>query len=81
MIRIQNTTKTGRISGLFFFLLTSLLAPEISAQQTGEDELGAWYMYFGMNRISDAWSIHSEAQFRFYETTRTFNQLLLRPDL
>ncbi|MEM7487444.1 MAG: DUF2490 domain-containing protein [Bacteroidota bacterium] len=49
--------------------------------QTGEEELGAWYMYFGMNRISEKLSIHSEAQFRYYETTSNFNQLLLRTGL
>ncbi|WP_405207537.1 DUF2490 domain-containing protein [Aquimarina sp. LLG6339-5] len=53
----------------------------ISAQETGEDKLGAWYMYFGTNRITDKLSIHSEAQFRFYEVTNTFNQLLLRTGL
>ncbi len=50
----------------------------LTAQVNGEDQLGAWYMYFGLNRISDDWSIHSEAQFRFWETTSNFNQLLLR---
>ncbi len=64
-----------------FFVLTLLLSTLISAQNTGEDELGAWYMYFGMNRISERFSIHTEAQFRFYETTDSFNQLLLRTGL
>lgn len=48
------------------------------AQETGEDKLGAWYMYFGTNKVSERFSIHSEAQFRYYETTSNFNQLLLR---
>ncbi len=78
MIKNQYMLKTGRISGLFFFLLLGLTTFHSNAQETGEDELGAWYMYFGMNRISDDWSIHSEAQFRFYETSSNFNQLLLR---
>ena len=52
-----------------------------NAQETGEDEWGAWYMYFGTNRITDKLSIHSEAQFRFYEVAGTFNQLLLRTGL
>lgn len=47
-------------------------------QNTSEDEWGAWYMYFGTNQITDQLSIHSEAQFRFYEITDSFNQLLLR---
>lgn len=64
-------------------LVIALLAciTQINAQNTGEDELGAWYMYFGTNRITDKLSIHSEAQFRFYEVANTFNQLLLRTGL
>ena len=58
---------------LFLFAHTQL-----GAQQTGEDELGAWYMYFGMNRLAERWSLHTEAQWRFYEVDRNFNQLLLR---
>ncbi|GAA4276200.1 DUF2490 domain-containing protein [Aquimarina mytili] len=58
-----------------------LVTVSINAQETGEDQLGAWYMYFGTNQITDKLSIHSEAQFRFYETTSTFNQLLLRTGL
>lgn len=57
------------------------IARNINAQNTGENELGAWYMYFGTNQITDKLSIHTEAQFRYYETTNTFNQLLLRTGL
>ncbi|SDF48798.1 DUF2490 domain-containing protein [Cellulophaga baltica] len=53
----------------------------INAQETGEDNWGAWYMYFGTNKVSDKLSIHTEAQFRYYETTSNFNQLLLRTGL
>jgi hypothetical protein len=63
------------------FAFCLFLGVSINAQQTGEDKLGAWYMYFGTNKISEKWSIHSEAQFRFYETTSNFNQLLLRTGL
>lgn len=48
------------------------------SQDNGEGRLGAWYMYFGMNKISERWSIHTEAQFRFWESFGNFNQLLLR---
>jgi len=51
------------------------------AQENGENEFGAWYMYFGTNKVSNSLSIHSEAQFRFYEVTGNFNQLLLRTGL
>nr|WP_298925190.1 DUF2490 domain-containing protein [uncultured Allomuricauda sp.] len=64
------------------FLLFTLFSVFLSnAQQAGEDELGAWYMYFGTNKIAERFSIHTEAQFRFYETTSNFNQLLLRTGL
>ena len=53
----------------------------INAQETGEDQLGAWYMYFGTNKIADKLSVHSEAQFRYYEASSNFNQLLLRTGL
>jgi len=61
------------------FILFGLLT--VNAQQPGEDELGAWYMYFGANKVSERFSIHTEAQFRFYETTSNFNQTLLRTGL
>ncbi|MGB5821917.1 MAG: DUF2490 domain-containing protein [Saonia sp.] len=53
----------------------------LSAQENGEDKFGAWYMYFGINKVSEKLSIHSEAQFRYYETANNFNQLLLRTGL
>ncbi|MEM7186559.1 MAG: DUF2490 domain-containing protein [Bacteroidota bacterium] len=64
-------------------LLLSILCTTSSllAQETGEDDLGFWGMYFGTNRVSDRMSIHTEAQFRFYEVGANFNQLLLRTGL
>ena len=59
-------------------LVIVLLSGVLSAQNTGEEDWGAWYMYFGTNKISDKFSLHTEAQFRYYETTGNFNQLLLR---
>jgi hypothetical protein len=53
----------------------------LNAQEPGEDKWGAWYMYFGTNKIAERFSVHTEAQFRFYETTNNFNQLLLRTGL
>ncbi|HBU78688.1 MAG TPA: DUF2490 domain-containing protein, partial [Muricauda sp.] len=44
-----------RLTGLFLFL--GILT--INAQQPGEDEMGAWYMYFGTNKISERLSIHT----------------------
>ena len=66
---------------LIVSILSIVIGSTVNAQETGEDELGAWYMYFGTNRVTDKLSIHSEAQFRFYEVASTFNQLLLRTGL
>lgn len=73
---IQDVQRAGRIPGLL--LLFILGSGNLLAQVNGEEKLGAWYMYFGMNRVAERWSIHTEAQFRFYETTDSFNQMLLR---
>jgi hypothetical protein len=59
-------------------LLSTIFNSNAQNEITGEDELGSWFMYFGTNKIADKWSIHTEAQFRYYETTTNFNQLLLR---
>jgi len=72
----MNLTKVWVPALVLFFSITI-----ITAQETGEDEWGAWYMYFGTNKITDKLSVHSEAQFRFYEVTSSFNQLLLRTGL
>ena len=61
--------------------ILSMFAIAGFSQETGEDNLGAWYMYFGTNRIAEKFSIHTEAQFRFFESTSNFNQLLLRTGL
>ncbi|WP_067033959.1 DUF2490 domain-containing protein [Allomuricauda sp. CP2A] len=70
-----------RISKRVTTLLVVLSTVIGNAQETGEDKWGAWYMYFGTNKIAERFSVHTEAQFRFYETTSNFNQLLLRTGL
>lgn len=52
-----------------------------SAQNNGENKLGSWHMYFGTNKIAEKWSIHTEAQLRYFENGKNFNQLLLRTGL
>ena len=68
------------IRSLFVFILLCS-SFYISAQETGENSLGSWHMYFGTNKVSDNWSIHTEAQLRYYENGKNFNQLLLRTGL
>ncbi|MBC6996882.1 DUF2490 domain-containing protein [Cytophaga sp. FL35] len=60
---------------LFLLFISTLL---LTAQENGEDQLGSWHMYFGTNKLSDKYSLHTEAQLRYYENGKNFNQLLLR---
>lgn len=60
---------------LLFFVTSSSL----SAQQ---DEFGNWLMYFGTNRLSDDFSIHTEVQYRNHTLAPVnIEQLLLRTGL
>lgn len=59
-------------------LLATIAHTNAQSELTGEDDFGSWFMYFGTNKIADKWSIHTEAQFRYYEMASNFNQLLLR---
>lgn len=59
------------------FLLLSIFG----YTQDAEDHVGAWYMYFGTNRVSEKLSIHTEAQMRLYEPAANFNQFLPRVGL
>jgi len=74
----KRTPRTGWFFGLLLF---GCIHTALIAQQTGEDTWGAWYQYFGMNRVSERLSIHTEAQFRYFETLSNFNQMLLRTGL
>lgn len=58
-------------------IILFLIIYSTTAQETGEDKLGAWYMYSGTHRVSDKLSIKSGAQIREYETTNNLNTLLL----
>ena len=70
------TRKAGRALGLL--LLFGICQTPGRAQVNGEQQLGAWYMYFGTHRVAERWSLHNEAQFRYYDLGGNFNQLLLR---
>jgi hypothetical protein len=63
----------------FVTLLLISLSGVILAQQ---DNTGNWLMYFGANRISDKFSIHSEVQFRNHTLApNNTEQWLLRTGL
>lgn len=63
-----------------YILISLLLLPLVSIGQ--EDKIGNWMMYFGMNKLSDKFSIHTEVQYRSH-TLASFDteQLLLRTGL
>lgn len=65
------------IALLTLFLISTLA----TSQDNGDDKLGSWHMYFGTNKISENLSIHTEAQLRYFENGKNFNQLLLRTGL
>ena len=47
------------------------------AQEVGENQLGAWYMYSGSHRVSSKMSISSAIQLWDYESTENFNLFLV----
>lgn len=66
---------------VFLSVIYTANAQQNANLENGENEFGSWFMYFGTNKISNRLSIHSEAQFRYYEMATNFNQLLLRTGL
>jgi len=44
------------------------------SQETGEDQLGAWYIYYGTHTVSDKLSVYTELQCNLYEVTSNFEQ-------
>ena len=63
-------------TNMFLWLLLPVF---IFAQQ---DETGNWLMYFGTNKVSDKFSVHTEIQFRNHTITPdNTEQLLLRTGL
>ncbi|WP_415374338.1 DUF2490 domain-containing protein [Patiriisocius sp. Uisw_017] len=59
-------------------ILSVLPLTKTNAQETGQDKLGSWRMFFGNVRLSERISISPEIQYRTYEVGSNFNQLLVR---
>lgn len=62
-------------------LATLLVSQNLNAQETGQNKLGSWYMFFLNHRLNDKYSIHAETQLRFFEPASNFFQLLPRVGL
>ncbi len=43
-----------------------------------KNDLGAWYMYFGNNKISKKLNFHNEIQYRNFDMGGDLEQLLIR---
>jgi hypothetical protein len=57
-----------------------MMIPFVASAQTIQDNnLHAWFMYFGDHPLSDRWSIHLESQVRRANAGLTWQQLLIRP--
>ncbi len=69
--------KTHELKKIFF--LVFFASASVFAQQ---GQTGNWLMYFGMNRVSDKLSIHTEIQYRNHTLVpNNVEQLLLRTGL
>lgn len=66
-------------AALIFLMIIATVSA--SAQTEAEQSLGNWLMYFGNNKLSEKWNLHTEAQYRLYGGIENFNQLLLRTGL
>jgi len=51
-------------------IILLFLVPLMSYSQ--EDKVGNWLMYFGTNRVSDNFSIHTEIQIRNYYNNKYY---------
>ncbi|MBK1897153.1 DUF2490 domain-containing protein [Chryseobacterium paridis] len=57
-------------------LVIFILATTFSFAQ--KNDLGAWYMYFGNNKINKKWNWHNEIQYRNFDAVGDLEQLLIR---
>jgi hypothetical protein len=60
-----------------------MLAISVStlAQAIQDQNVHAWFMYFGDHAINEKWGVHLEGQLRRANTGLTWQQLLIRPGL
>lgn len=70
-------TKTS-VQSLYLLLVATFL----SVSSYSQEGTGNWLMYFGTNRVSDKFSVHTEIQYRNHTVTPdNIEQLLLRVGL
>ena len=64
---------------VLIIILAFSITPSLA--QHHSEKTGAWFMYFGLNRVSEKISIHSEVQHRNFTVGSDLEQLLLRAGL
>ncbi len=62
----------------FLLLFSLIIVVSSGIAQNPSEKTGNWLMYFGMNKLSDKWSIHTEIQHRNHVIPFDLEQLLLR---
>ncbi|PIF46437.1 uncharacterized protein DUF2490 [Chryseobacterium sp. 52] len=63
---------------VFTKLAFTVLSLGSIATYAQENDLGAWYMYFGNNKISKKLNLHNEIQYRNFDAVGDLEQLLIR---
>ncbi len=63
---------TGKKLILGIFTLSAIVL------QAQKSDLGAWYMYFGNNKISKKLNLHNEIQYRNFNAVGDLEQLMIR---
>jgi hypothetical protein len=80
----MKSTKTQVFYLRVIFAITFVITgtSKVVIAQNGQEQTGNWLMYFGMNKISEKFSIHSEVQYRNHTVAPVnIEQLLLRGGL
>lgn len=63
---------------IFTKLALTVLSLGSIAASAQKNDLGAWYMYFGNNKISRKLNLHNEIQYRNFDAVGDLEQLLIR---
>jgi hypothetical protein len=67
---------------IFYFVVFMFLSQAIQSQNTTEDDLGSWYMYFYTTKFKESrFGIQGDLQYRNFNAIGDLEQLLLRSGL
>lgn len=66
------------MTGIARKAVLGLLTITATVLQAQKNDLGAWYMYFGNNKISKKLNLHNEIQYRNFNAVGDLEQLMIR---